>query len=64
MEIWCAECNSKYKFSNGGLRLRCNLAENALPEDIVTMTVDDYDSFLVKRRKLMAAIIEKYYKKL
>ena len=38
------------------------LAENALPEDIVTMMVGDYDRFLVERRKLMAATIEKYYK--
>ena len=41
-----------------------NLAENALPEDIVNMTVDDYDRFLSERRKLMAAMIEKYYKSL
>ncbi|SCX09599.1 hypothetical protein SAMN02910339_01366 [Lachnospiraceae bacterium YSD2013] len=43
-------------------RLVSNLAENALPEDIVNMTVVDYDKFLSERRKLMAAIIEKYYK--
>ncbi|MCR4716385.1 MAG: DUF262 domain-containing protein [Lachnospiraceae bacterium] len=42
--------------------LNANLAENALPEDIVAMTVEDYDRFLVERRKLMAATIEKYYK--
>ncbi len=44
--------------------LKNNLAENALPQDIVTMTVDDYDRFLVERRKLMAAMIEEFYKKL
>lgn len=45
-------------------KLMVNLAENALPEDIVTMTVADYDRFLGERRKLMAATIEKYYKSL
>lgn len=45
-------------------RLMSNLAENAIPEDIVNMTVNDYDRFLAERRKLMAAIIEKYYKSL
>ena len=41
-----------------------NLIENAIPEGVVNMTVDDYDEFLVNRRKMMAAIIEKYYKSL
>lgn len=29
---------------------------------VVDMTVDNYDEFLVERRKLMASMIEKYYK--
>lgn len=41
-----------------------NLAENAIPGDIIHMAVDDYDGFLVERRKMMAAMIEKYYKSL
>lgn len=45
-------------------KLMINLTENALPADIVDMTVDDYDRFLSARRKLMAAIIEKFYKNL
>lgn len=44
--------------------LMFNLEENAIPSDVVGMVVDDYDDFLVKRRKLMAAMIEKYYKSL
>lgn len=28
-----------------------NLRENAIPEDVVKMTVNDYDEFLVERRK-------------
>lgn len=41
-----------------------NLAENAIPSDVVNMTVDDYEGFLVERRKLMAKMIETYYKSL
>jgi hypothetical protein len=45
-------------------RLIENLAENAIPASIIDMTVEDYNDFLVERRKLMAAMIEKYYKAL
>ena len=41
-----------------------NLAENAIPGGVVKMDVMDYEGFLVERRKLMAAMIEKYYKSL
>ena len=41
-----------------------NIADNALPPEIVHMTVEDYDSFLIERRHLMAKIIEEYYKQL
>lgn len=41
-----------------------NIAENALPPEIVGMTVEQYDDFLVKRRHLMAKMIEEYYKAL
>ena len=44
--------------------LASNLAENAIPEDVIHMDANDYDSFLTERRKLMAAMIEKYYKSL
>lgn len=43
-------------------KLTINLSENALPESIVNMTVGDYDRFLIERRKLMASMIERYYK--
>ncbi len=42
--------------------LRNNLEENAIPEEIVHMTVNDYETFLIMRRKKMAELIEKYYK--
>lgn len=41
-----------------------NLAENAIPATVIHMDVKDYDAFLVERRKMMAAMIEKYYKSL
>ncbi len=44
--------------------LKQNIAENALPEEIISMTVADYDDFLNKRRHLMAKMIETYYKQL
>jgi hypothetical protein len=44
--------------------MRQNLKQNCIPEKIVEMTADDYESFLVERRKLMAQKIKKYYYKL
>lgn len=41
-----------------------NLEENAIPSSVVKMTVSDYDAFLIERRKLMAKMIETYYKSL
>ena len=45
-------------------RLVENLKENAIPSSVVDMTVDNYDDFLTERRKLMASMIEYYYKSL
>ncbi|MBQ4587104.1 MAG: DUF262 domain-containing protein [Clostridia bacterium] len=39
-----------------------NIAENCIPANIDTMDIASYDNFLIERRKLMAALIEKYYK--
>lgn len=44
--------------------LATNLTENCIPQNIFDMTVEDYDNFLIERRKLMAKLIEKYYKNL
>lgn len=56
--------NTSIAFGNIGDRdsLMRNLDENAIPQDVIGMTVDDYDAFLVERRKLMAKLVEKYYK--
>ncbi len=42
--------------------LAINLAENCIPDGIDTMDVSSYDAFLLERRKMMAALIERYYK--
>lgn len=39
-----------------------NLAENCISDDIDTMDVSSYEEFLIERRKMMAALIERYYK--
>lgn len=39
-----------------------NLEKHAIPLDIFDMTIDNYEEFLLKRRKLMATKIESYYK--
>lgn len=42
--------------------LATNLEENCIPDNIDTMDVSSYDTFLLERRKMMAALIERYYK--
>ena len=49
--------------SDRGIMMK-NLEENAIPYDVVEMTIDDYDRFLEERRFLMAKLVERYYKSL
>ena len=44
--------------------LRKNLAENAIPVSIISCDVNNFDDFLLERRKMMAELIKKYYKEL
>lgn len=44
--------------------LRENLKSNCIPESILSMDYNDYDEFLLERRKLMARKIKDYYYKL
>lgn len=44
--------------------LEANLAENAMPDFISEVTAESYQAFLQARRKLMAAMIQKYYENL
>lgn len=41
-----------------------NLAENAIPENIGSVTSAEYESFLLERRQLMAAVIKRYFEEL
>lgn len=44
--------------------LAANLAENAIPANIVEVTAASYKDFLVQRRELMASVIGDYYQAL
>lgn len=44
--------------------VRLNFAENAIPDFIRDVTAANYHEFLAERRKLMAAIIHRYYENL
>jgi hypothetical protein len=44
--------------------LKKNLAENAVPETLATVTAGSYPEFLVERRKLMADVIRTFFNQL
>lgn len=44
--------------------LEHNLAENAIPANLVTVTAASYPGFLAERRKLMACLIRSYFDRL
>ena len=44
--------------------LATNLAENAVPESLLTAQVRNFEEFLQERRHLMSKMIERYYKRL
>jgi hypothetical protein len=56
--------NISYGLITDENKLLDNLKQNAIPENIFEMDIDDYEEFLEKRRKLMAEKIEKYYESL
>ena len=58
----CKSGNIEIGNINSEEALYKNLEENCIPKEIVNMTVKDYDEYLIERRKLMAKLIEKYYK--
>lgn len=41
-----------------------NLRENAIPENIASVTAGDYEGFLHERRQLMAAVMRRYFEQL
>ena len=62
-----AQCNgeeNKYGLINSEADLYKNLEESAIPKEIINMSVEDYEEFLLKRRVLMANKIREYFNKL
>lgn len=41
--------------------LKCNLKSNCIPESVFNYTIENYDQFLLERRKLMASKMKAYY---
>lgn len=60
----CATKNIEIGNISDETMLATNLTENCIPQNIFDMTVGNYDNFLIERRKLMAKLIERYYKNL
>ena len=58
------QCNShdlKYGAINSLTELNENLTSNCIPESVFKMNIDDYDEFLMQRRRLMAQKMKLYY---
>ena len=58
------QCNSqdlKYGAINNLTELNENLTSNCIPESVFKMNIDDYDEFLIQRRRLMAQKMKHYY---
>ena len=60
----CQGLSQSFGNINSMEALMQNMAENAIPEGVINMTVDLYDEFLSGRRKLMAETIKTFYKNL
>jgi hypothetical protein len=62
-----AQCNGgpkKYGNITSLDDLRENFRQNAIPEGVEALTIDDYQTFLAQRRALMAAKIRTYFESL
>ena len=59
-----SQCNNQ-ELKYGGIdsvsELHENLKSNCIPESVFSMNIDNYDEFLLERRKLMAAKMKDYY---
>lgn len=58
----CKGLSQSFGNINSMEALTQNMSENAIPDEIINMTVDQYDDFLTQRRGLMAKIIKTFYK--
>lgn len=64
VEKQCAGGKRKLGGIDDREHLRKNLEQHCIPEGIFDGLAEDYDGFLVERRRLMAARIKKYFSKL
>jgi hypothetical protein len=60
----CQSGKPKYGGINEIEELRANLRMNCIPEEALNGEIEDYDSFLEGRRRLMAARIRDYFQRL
>jgi hypothetical protein len=58
------QCETK-ELQYGGIdtmeELTCNLKSNCIPNEVFTYTIENYDQFLLERRRLMALKMRGYY---
>lgn len=60
--LHCCEANENYFGNINSVReLKENMAANCIPDDIFTMSAEDYERFLAERRMLMAQKIKHYF---
>lgn len=57
----CESGNKKYGGITDMAELKANLAENCIPQSMLSGSVPDYDEFLEARRKLMATKLKEYF---
>jgi hypothetical protein len=57
----CAGGPLKYGSIDDLTALKANLSENCIPESLFETDLDQYEGFLVERRKLMARALRRYY---
>lgn len=62
------QCKGEIDLKYGGIKdideFYQNLEDNDIPKEVVSMEVDQYEEFLITRRKLMAKRIKEYYRSL
>ena len=61
---WCLSHGISVRWYYITKDLRMNLEENCIPSDIFDMDISDFQSFLDKRRRMMAAYMRRYYESL
>jgi len=65
-KVWNQLINQNYVIGNLKTEdaIKKNLDDNCIPVEIKNWTFENYEEFLLQRRKLMAAKIKEYYEKL